>query len=99
MPRRSFSQGFKEDAVKLVVNEGYSCRDAAHQLGVGKSTLIRWVESYSAASGDLATAFPGKGNLAPKEAEFRKLQRELERTKRERDILKKALGYFANPRG
>jgi transposase len=40
-------------------------------------------------------AFVGKGNLKPQEAELKRLQRELEEVKEERDILKKALGVFS----
>ncbi|WP_353278247.1 hypothetical protein [Wolbachia endosymbiont (group B) of Longitarsus flavicornis] len=41
-------------------------------------------------------AFPGKGKLAPYDKERFDLKKELARVTRERDILKKALGYFAN---
>ncbi len=39
--------------------------------------------------------FVGKGNLRPEDAELRRLQKELEEVKEERDILKKALGVFS----
>ena len=40
-------------------------------------------------------AFVGKGNLKPEDAELKRLQKELEEVKEERDILKKALGVFS----
>ena len=40
-------------------------------------------------------AFPGKGLLKPQDEELRQLKRQLERVQEERDILKKALAYFA----
>lgn len=41
-------------------------------------------------------AFPGRGNVAPYDKERFDLQKELARVTRERDIKKKALGYFAS---
>ncbi|MFP3015233.1 MAG: hypothetical protein ACEY3B_02840 [Wolbachia sp.] len=43
-----------------------------------------------------ADAFPGRSNISPYNKERFDLQRELARVTRERDILKKALGYFAS---
>jgi transposase-like protein len=43
-----------------------------------------------------ANAFPGRGNVAPYDKERFDLKKELARVTRERDILKKALGYFAS---
>jgi transposase len=40
-------------------------------------------------------AFPGSGHQTPQEEEIRRLKRELEITRQERDILKKALGIFS----
>ena len=45
------------------------------------------------------SAFPGKGYLKPDDAASKELQKEVERLRRERDILKKAMAYFANPQG
>jgi transposase len=42
-------------------------------------------------------AFPGKGYLKPADAEIKNLRKELEKTKRERDILKEAMAYFIPP--
>ena len=94
--RRRFSQSFKLEAVKLVTEQAYSISEAANNLGVGKSTLGKWVKAYKQTS-DPNTAFPGKGHLKPKEAAYRELEKELAKVKRERDILKKAMGYFAKP--
>jgi len=44
---------------------------------------------------DPLNALPGKGQANPADQEMRKLQRELDRVKQERDLLKKALAYFA----
>ncbi len=41
-------------------------------------------------------AFPGRGKASPALEEIRRLQNELEDVREERDILKKALAYFAD---
>ena len=46
--RKSYTREFKEDAVRLVVEQGYSCREAAADLGGLHSTLIsRWVREMT----------------------------------------------------
>lgn len=96
--KKSYDREFKLEAIKLVIDQGYKIKDAANNLGIGLSTLGKWIRTYQK-DNDIATVFPGKGNLRPHDAELKNLQKELERVKRERDILKKALGYFANPQG
>ena len=41
--RPRFSPEFKVECAQLVVDEGYSVREAAEPMGVGKSTLDKWV--------------------------------------------------------
>lgn len=94
--RRTFTQEFKQEAVKLVIEQQYPIAEASHNLGLGSSTLGKWVAAYKQ-NGDPSKAFPGKGNLKPEDAAYRALEKELAKVKRERDILKKAVGYFANP--
>lgn len=96
MKRRKFTPEFKEQAVKLVLEQNYTVSEAASNLGIGLSTLSKWIRKYRA-SNDVKTAFPGKGNLSPEQAQLKELQKENARLKRERDILKKAMAYFANP--
>jgi putative transposase len=41
--RQKFTPEFKSDAVKLVTDNGYTCREAARRLGIGASNITRWV--------------------------------------------------------
>ncbi len=93
--RRTFTQEFKEDAVRLVTERGVSVAHAAQDIGIHENTLHKWIRQYRA---DPDEAFPGKGRLKPKDEEFRRLQRENAVLKEERDILKKALGIFSKHR-
>jgi transposase len=88
MPRRTFTREFKESAVKLVTQQGYSARKAAEALGVDRVTIASWVAGTPPA--------PTPGDAA---AELRRendrLRAENQRLTMERDILKKATAFFA----
>ena len=90
--RKRYSREFKLEAVRLITEKGYSIAEASRNLGVEYSVLRRWKKQLA---DDPQNAFPGKGQLKASDQELRALQRELERVKEERDILKKALAYFA----
>lgn len=90
--RRTYDKEFKKEAVRLVLEEGYSAAEVERNLGIGSNIVSRWVRESEE---DPEHAFPGKGRLKPPEEEFRDLQRELARVKRERDILKKAVAIFS----
>jgi len=90
--RKSYSREFKSEAVRLITEKGYSIAEASRNLGVEYSVLRRWKLELSS---DPDNAFPGKGKLKAPDEEMRHLKRELDRVKEERDILKKALAYFA----
>jgi transposase len=90
--RKNYSQEFKIEAVRLITEKGYSVAEASRNLGIDYSILRRWKNQLA---DDSQNAFPGKGRLKASDEELRKLKRELERVKEERDILKKALAYFA----
>jgi len=90
--RRTYSREFKLEAIKLVTHKGYSIAEASRSLGVEYNVLRRWKKQFEE---DSEYAFPGKGRLRPPDEEIRRLKAQLKRTEEERDILKKALAYFA----
>jgi transposase len=90
--RKNYDKEFKISAVKLVLDSGRSVEKIASELGISSNTLFKWKKQYLEDSQD---AFPGKGNLKPYEAELKKRDKEIARLKMERDILKKAIAYFA----
>ena len=91
--KRSYTPEFKKDAVRLVTEQGYKVAEAARNLGIHPSLLQRWKTEM--ASGE-PNAFPGKGRLSPEQEELKRLRKENQRLKMERDILKKAAAFFAN---
>ena len=90
--RRSFTPEFKRDAVRLV-QEGKTLTEVAQNLGIARSLLQYWRKQLE---GDRPDAFPGRGNASGDTAEIARLKKELRDAKEERDILKKALAYFAD---
>lgn len=94
MPKeqRTFTKEFKLEAVRLVQKSGKSQAQIARDLGIADSTLHHWCKEFTEAG---EKAFPGSGNPAVEAEEIRRLRRELEVTRQERDILKKALAIFS----
>jgi transposase len=90
--RRRYDRGFKEGAVRLVVEEGQTLAGTARDLGITENMLSRWRKEYLA---DQGHAFPGKGRMKPDEEEIRQLKRRVTDLEQERDILKKALVIFS----
>lgn len=90
--RKVYDRQFKIDAVSLVTKGGRKVREVAEELGIDVNTLYHWKrELLEEAEG----AFPGKGHLTAQEEEIRRLRRELKQAEEDREILKKALGYFS----
>jgi transposase len=88
---RRFSEEFKRDAVRLVVEEGYTFKAAAAAVGVGDQSLRAWHAKF-------APALPPCGESASVEElrdEVARLRKQLKRAELEREILKKATAYFA----
>jgi len=85
---------FRKDAVRIALTSGHSRRQAADDLGVGLSTLSKWVNAHR----DTDVVSVEDRELARENERFR---REIRILKEERDMLKKATQFFASqkPRG
>src|ERR1700736_4720432 len=94
MPKeqRTFTQEFKQEAVRLAQTSGKSITQVARDLGIADSTLHHWCKLV-AEQGE--QVFPGSGHQPSLEEENRRLKRELDVTRQERDILKKAIAIFS----
>ena len=90
--RKKYDTAFKVEAIHLVIEEGRKISEVERNLDISRGTLARWVREKKA---DPEDSFPGKGRLKAKDEEIRRLRLELKRTQDERDIIKKALAYFA----
>ena len=91
--RRKHSLEFKQEAVRLVHNEGMSYAAVGKDLDVTKSTIRDWCLKSEAGqlSGQPATST----QASPLEEKVRRLEREVRILREEREILKKAAAFFA----
>lgn len=85
-----FTKEFRTEAVRLAQTSGRTQREIATDLGIGLSTLVRWISNHRDKQEEPAK--PPAQNL---EAELKRLKRENEILRQERDILKKAAAFFA----
>ena len=92
--RRQYSREFKQEAVQLLKTSGKSASELERELGIGKGNLWRWKRKFAA---DGEEAFPGHGRVTADEERLRRLERENEILRQERDILKKAIAIFSQP--
>jgi transposase len=76
----------------MAAEPGVTAKEVEKRLGIGQGVLSRWKRQFSH---DPKHAFPGKGHLKPEDEDLRRLKRENERLRRERDILKKAVAIFS----
>jgi len=93
IPRGRYNRELRQEAVKLVVEDNISCREAAQKLSLAPSTLAYWVKAYK--KGKLGDIGKAQKPLTEVELELAKTKKELAEVKMERDILKKAAAYFA----
>ena len=90
--RKKYTREFKQDAVRLVTEQGYNQSEAARNLGIDRGMLGRWVKEFQE---DQSEAFRGNGNRTAEQEELRHLREENRRLKLEREILRKATAFFA----
>lgn len=91
--RRRFDREFKRQAVRLASEAGQSLSQVARDLDVRPEMLRRWKAQYEAEG---ERSFPGEGRA--RDEELARLRRELRVVTEERDILKKAVAIFSEPR-
>jgi len=89
---RKYDREFKLEAVRMASEPGVTAKEVERRLGIGTGVLSRWKRQFK---DDGQQAFPGKGHLKPEDERMRRLKRECDRLRRERDILKKALAIFS----
>ncbi|MBS0648069.1 MAG: transposase [Verrucomicrobia bacterium] len=87
---KQFDQEFRDNAICLALEKKVKLNDLAKDLGIGRSTLNKWMSQHR-------KGHPISSGLTPEQKEIKRLQRENEILKEERDILKKAMAIFSSP--
>ncbi|MFQ6372950.1 transposase, partial [Shewanella sp. YIC-542] len=83
----NFSPEFRLETAQPVVDQGYTNREAAEAMGVGYSTLGKWVKQLRE---ERAGKTPQAAPMTPEQREIRELKKQIERLELEKEILKKA---------
>ena len=84
MSSQRYSPEFKEEAVRQIVDRGYSVNEASERLGVSAHSLYKWVKAVKPDKTEQQAAA-----LIEARREVLKLQAQLRRAEEERNILKK----------
>jgi transposase len=90
MSSQRFTPEFKEEAVRQVVDRGYTVAEVAARVGVSTHSLYQWVKAVKPDNTEKQAA-----ELNEAKSEILRLRAQLRRVEEERDILKKAARYFA----
>jgi transposase len=97
MARKYFTKSFKDEACKLVMEQGQETASTARDLGIGEATLRYWLVQRGW-KGPSKEPLPDGLSDDPAflKAKVRDLEQRLKRAEMEREILKKATAYFAS---
>ena len=90
MSSQRFTPEFKEEAVRQVLERGYSVTEVSARLGVSTHSLYKWVKAVTPDKTEKQVA-----ELLEAKSEILRLRAQMRRVEEERDILKKAARYFA----
>lgn len=88
---KRYEKQFKEEAIRLVLEQGRPVVAVAKEIGVHESTLYTWVGQFR---NHREHAFPGSGRLMPEDEENRRLKKMIADLQEENAILKKAAAIF-----
>ena len=105
MPRthRTYDSGFRQEAVNLLLSSGRPLKRIAAELGISANALRAWRDqalgqgraAQATAARDSGTKGRSEVPLADAAGEIRRLQREVESLRRQREILKKAMSILS----
>ena len=88
--RKRYSEAFKKEAVMRVMGQNASTYSVSRELGISQSMLSKWVKKFKQ---------EGSSVFNEEDAEVNKLRAKVKRLQDERDILKKAVTFFAKHDG
>lgn len=88
--KKGYNREFQLQACRLVIEQGYSIKEASERLGPSTWAIRDWIKKYRA-KGDLPTA----DQPVPEAEELKRLRKEVKQLQLENEILKKAAAYFA----
>lgn len=94
--RRSFSPDFKLEAARLVVEQGYTIKEASEAMDVSLTAMRSWVKQLQAEKSGVS---PTSRALTPEQRRIQELEERIKRLEREKTILKKATALLMSDAG
>lgn len=91
MSGQRYTPEFKDEAVRLITERGYSAADVSERLGVSQHSIYKWIKAVKPSH-----AHHEEHELIEAKKEILRLKGQLKQAEEERDILKKAARYFAS---
>ncbi len=85
---KQYSKEYKEEAVALVLEQGYSVPEAAKSLGIASNILYRWKSKIESQP-------EGKSLSVDEREELKRLRKEVKNLRMEKEILKKASAAYS----
>ncbi len=85
--RPNFTPEFRLESAQLVLDQGYSVKEAAEAMNVRKSTMDKWVRQLKDERGEIT---PKATPMTPDQLKIRELEKKIKRIEMEKEILKKA---------
>ena len=85
---KQYPKAFKEEAVTLVNEQGYSIHETAKSWGINPNLLYRWKDKVDELAAGTALA-------EDERAELKRLRKEIKELRMEKAILNKASAFFA----
>ena len=89
---KHFTVEFKQEAIKLVTQQGYTQAEVGKRLGISSKNISRWLKELSQQTPNSLS----KLKLTAEQEEIQQLRKENQRLRLEKEILKKAAAFFAN---
>lgn len=91
--RPNFTPEFRLESAQLVLDQGYSIKEAAEAMNVGKSTMDKWVRQLKDERDGIT---PKATPMTPDQLKIRELEKKIKRIEMEKEILKKATALLAS---
>lgn len=94
---QSYPESFRREAVRLADEPGRTATDVAKELGIHPGQIYNWRTQFAKISSKQFRTSEGVDYTKEEKAEIRRLKKRIAELEQEKDFLKKATAYFANP--
>jgi transposase len=93
--RKTYTEAFRREAVRLADQPGRDATEVAQELGINVGQIYNWRTQFNKLSKGQFTVADGTNYAKSEPEEIRRLKKRIAELEMERDFLKKATAYFA----